>query len=355
MKTLFLGDLHIGVKEDDPWHENIILSSIEQAIAYSKANGITQWLQSGDFFDVRKAVTQRTMRFVRTKITKLLREAGITCYVIVGNHDLMLKDKIHPNSVTEILGKDDVYVVIDSPTTVKFEHVDIDLIPWLCKENASDIFEFVKKSESPWCLGHWELSGFYFYKNIPSSGYSGDFLKKYEKVVSGHFHTQSGGENIHYIGTPYTITAGDEDDPRGFWVLDTETREFEFIPNSKTWHRRLTYPGVTLEEIRECSGCSVRLIANEVDEGLTKVEFLLSKIVHDLRTINKSAKIEVDSSSDITDDGETLTVSSMDTSGSSMTIMGLFAESVANSSIGAEHKEAIVIMANELYAEAIAS
>ena len=37
MKTLFLGDLHIGVKEDDPWHENIILSSIEQAIAYSKA------------------------------------------------------------------------------------------------------------------------------------------------------------------------------------------------------------------------------------------------------------------------------------------------------------------------------
>ena len=97
------------------------------------------------------------------------------------------------------------------------------------------------------------------------------------------------------------------------------------------------------------------MIANEVDEGLTKVEFLLSKIVHDLRTINKSAKIEVDSSSDITDDGETLTVSSMDTSGSSMTIMGLFAESVANSSIGAEHKEAIVIMANELYAEAIAS
>ncbi|MGR2462775.1 endonuclease, partial [Salmonella enterica] len=101
------------------------------------------------------------------------------------------------------------------------------------------------------------------------------------------------------------ITAGDEDDPRGFWVLDTETREFEFIPNAKTWHRRLTYPGVTLEEIRECSDCSVRLIANEVDEGLTKVEFLLSKIVHDLRTINKSAKIEVDSSSDITDDGET--------------------------------------------------
>ncbi|APU02346.1 recombination-related endonuclease [Aeromonas phage SW69-9] len=352
MKILHLGDLHNGVKDDDPWHEDIVEHAIDQAIAYSKAHGIRQWIQTGDFFDVRKAVSQKTMRFVRTRITSKLREAGITCFVVIGNHDLHYKDRIHPNSVTEILGKDDTYVVIDEPTTVNFEGLDYDLIPWMCKENASDIFEFVKKSDSPWCLGHWELSGFYFYKNIPSSGYSADFLKKYEKVVSGHFHTQSDGGNIHYIGTPYTITAGDEDEPRGFWILDTETRDFEFVPNAKTWHKRLTYPGVTPEEIRSCSGCSVRLIANEVDAGLTKVEFLLSRVVHDLRTINKAVKVEVDSSTDISDDGETIDVQAASISEGPKTIMGLFAETVKNSAIDTDHKDAIIMMANELYAEA---
>lgn len=355
MKILHFGDLHNGVKDDDPWHEDIAEHAIDQAIEYSKKHGITQWIQTGDFFDVRKAVSQQTMNFVRKRITPKLKAAGITCFVIVGNHDMQKKDRIHPNSVTEILGKDDVYVVIDEPTTVNFEGLDYDLIPWMCKENASDIFEFIKKSDSPWCLGHWELNGFYFYKNIPSSGYSADFLKKYEKVVSGHFHTQSGGGNIHYIGTPYTITAGDEDDPRGFWILDTETRDFDFIPNAKTWHKRLTYPGVTTEEIRACCGCSVRLIANVVDAGLTKVEFLLSRIVHDLRTINKAVKVEVDTSTDITDDGETLNVQAVSISDGPTTIMGLFAESVNNSAIDTFHKQSIIMMANELYAEAISS
>lgn len=354
MKVLHLGDLHNGVKEDDPWHENIVEHAIDQAIAYSKANGITQWVQSGDFFDVRKAVSQRTMNFVRTRITKKLKEAGITCFVIVGNHDMQKKDRIHPNSVTEILGKDDVYVVIDTPTTVNFEGLDYDLIPWLCKENSDEIFEFVKNSQSPWCLGHWELTGFYFYKNIPSSGYSSDFLKKYEKVVSGHFHTQSDGGNVHYIGTPYTITAGDEDDPRGFWELDTETRAFTFIPNEKTWHQRLVYPGVTPEQIKNTTNCSVRLIALEVDAGLTKVEHLISRVAHDLRTINKANKVNVDSSIPTTDTDPTVEISfSTDVVEiKNVSMMALLESHVEKSTLDAADKLAIIEMSKELYHEA---
>ncbi|QBX32730.1 endonuclease subunit [Aeromonas phage Asfd_1] len=356
MKILHLGDLHNGVKDDDPWHEDIVEHAIVQAVEYSKANGITQWIQSGDFFDVRKAVSQKTMHFVRTRITPKLKEAGITCFVIIGNHDMQKKDMIHPNSVTEILGKDDTYVVIDEPTTINFDGLDYDLIPWMCKENAADIFEFIKKSESPWCIGHWELAGFYFYKNIPSSGYSSDFLNGYEKVVSGHFHTQSDGGNIHYIGTPYTITAGDEDEPRGFWELDTDTRQFVFIPNQKTWHKRLVYPGVTPAMIRECAGCSVRLIANEVDAGLTKVEHLLSRVCHDLRTINKATKVTVDSSIDISDDGETLNITNIDVSDvaeiKNKSIMALLENQVEKSELAVDDKQAVIGMAWELYNEA---
>lgn len=351
MKLLFLGDLHCGVKDDDPWHEEIIEKAVDQAVEYSKANGITQWIQTGDYFDVRKSVSQRTMHFVRTRITPKLKKAGIICFVDLGNHDMHYKDRTQPNSIREILGKDDTYVIIDEPTTINFDGLDIDIIPWLCKENSNTIFDFIKKSQSPWCVGHWELNGFYFYKNIPSSGYSADFLKGYEKVVSGHFHTQSDGGNVHYIGTPYTITAGDEDEPRGFWELDTSTKEFTFIPNEKTWHARLNYPGVTPAEIKNYAGCSVRLVATEVDAGLTKVEHLLSRVVHDLRTINKAIKVEVDSSSDITDDGTEIKIELLNSSGPK-SIMVLFTESILNSSLDDDDKDAIVGMANELYAEA---
>lgn len=355
MKLLILGDLHCGVKDDDPWHENIIERAIDQAIEYSKMNGIKQWIQTGDWFDVRKAVTQRTMHFVRTRLTPKLRRAGITCFVVVGNHDMHLKDRIHPNSVTEILGNDDTYVVIDAPTTVNFDGLDIDLIPWLCKENAQDIFGFIDRSTSSMCVGHWELSGFYFYKNIPSSGYSSDFLKKYDRVISGHFHTQSEGGNVHYVGTPYTITAGDEDEPRGFWELDTQTKVFTFIPNEKTWHVRLAYPGIKPGDIKQYAGCSVRLIATEVDAGLIKVEHLLSKVVHDLRTINKAIVVEVDSGLDISDEGETIPEAPTDSDEIVLkSIMVLFEQTVMKSGIADEDKEAIIRIGRELHTEALA-
>ena len=94
MKFLKLGDLHIGVKSDDPWIQNIQRDAIQQAIDYSKANGITNWLQAGDFADTRKSITHKCMEFTR-EIANMIDSAGISVDVIVGNHDLHFKNKSH--------------------------------------------------------------------------------------------------------------------------------------------------------------------------------------------------------------------------------------------------------------------
>lgn len=286
MKILLLGDLHTGIGNDDPWVHEYILDTIKKAVDYSKENDIKVWIQTGDWFDCRKAITHETMKFNRTKIIPLLEEAGITCYLTVGNHDMFKKNKIQPNAPREVLSQYECIKVIDSPETVNFDGVSFDLIPWMSDDNKSEILEFIQNSFSEYCVGHWELSGYYFYKGLKSEGYSADFLKKYREVFSGHFHTISDGGNVTYIGTPYTLTAGDENDPRGFWVFDTDSHKKEFIQNGKTYHVRITYPSEEKIDVERFKGLSVRLIATVADNGLSKLESALEAVVHKLKVVH---------------------------------------------------------------------
>lgn len=337
MKILNLGDWHLGVKADDEWIRGIQIDGIKQAIEYSKKNGITVWIQYGDIFDVRKAITHKTMEFAR-EIVQMLDDAGITLHTIVGNHDLHYKNVMHPNASTELLAKYPNVKVYDKPTTVDFDGCLIDLIPWMCEENTSEILEHIKTSSASFCVGHWELNGFYFYKGMKSHGLEPDFLKTYKEVWSGHFHTISEAANVRYIGTPWTLTAGDENDPRGFWMFDTETERMEFIPNNTTWHRRIHYPFKGKIDYKDFTNLSVRVIVTEVDKNLTKFESELEKVVHSLRVVSK-----IDNSVE-SDDSEEVEVQSL------QTLMEEYINAIPD--ITDSDREALIQYANQLYVEA---
>lgn len=337
MKILNLGDWHLGVKADDEWVQSIQLDGIKQAIEYSKKNGITTWIQYGDIFDVRKAITHKTMEFAR-EIVQMLDDAGITLHTVVGNHDMHFKNTLTPNASTELLAKYPNVKVYDKPTTVDFDGCLIDLIPWMCEENTGEILEHIKTSSASFCVGHWELNGFYFYKGMKSHGLEPDFLKTYKEVWSGHFHTISEAANVRYIGTPWTLTAGDENDPRGFWMFDTETERMEFIPNNTTWHRRIHYPFKGKIDYKDFTNLSVRVIVTEVDKNLTKFEFELEKVVHSLRVVSK-----IDNSVE-SDDSEEVEVQSL------QTLMEEYINAIPD--ITDSDREALIQYANQLYVEA---
>ncbi|QNJ50947.1 recombination-related endonuclease [Yersinia phage PYps55T] len=337
MKILNLGDWHLGVKADDEWVQSIQLDGIKQAIEYSKKNGITTWIQYGDIFDVRKAITHKTMEFAR-EIVQMLDDAGITLHTVVGNHDMHFKNTLTPNASTELLAKYPNVKVYDKPTTVDFDGCLIDLIPWMCEENTGEILEHIKTSSASFCVGHWELNGFYFYKGMKSHGLEPDFLKTYKEVWSGHFHTISEAANVRYIGTPWTLTAGDENDPRGFWMFDTETERMEFIPNNTTWHRRIHYPFKGKIDYKDFTNLSVRVIVTEVDKNLTKFESELEKVVHSLRVVSK-----IDNSVE-SDDSEKVEVQSL------QTLMEEYINAIPD--ITDSDREALIQYANQLYVEA---
>lgn len=336
MKILHTGDWHLGVKGDDPWVQNIQRDGIRQKIEYSKKHGIKTWIQYGDIFDVRKAITHKTMEFAR-EIATMLEEADIHMITVVGNHDMHYKHKITPNASMEVLGKYKNITVVEKPVTMDFDGTLIDLIPWLCEENVAQIMKHVKESSAEYCVGHWELNGFYFYKGLKSHGLEPDFLKSYKQVWSGHFHTISSAANIKYIGTPWTLTAGDENDPRGFWIQDTTHDSMDFVPNETTWHRKIFYPVTGPIDFNDYKDLSVRVVITEVDKDLPKFESELEKVVHELRTVSK-----IDNSLEV-EDSEEVEVKGL------LEIMEEYINALPD--LSDDDRTAVILYANQLYTE----
>lgn len=248
MKSIFLGDLHIGATKDSDYVYNIIEHGLKQVVEYAKKHNIRTLYQAGDWFDTRKAVSQVAMEFNRDVVIPLLESQFTEIYVLVGNHDMHYRHKIRPNSVEELLGDYDSVTVVDKPMTVDLGKYQLDLFPWMCDENREEIMEFIKNSNSDFSLGHWELDGYEFYRGIRSSGDDPQFLRQYELAYSGHYHTMNGDSTVQYLGTPYTLTMGDANDPRGFFVFDHDTGEHEIVYNIETWHYKLYFDANTWDK-----------------------------------------------------------------------------------------------------------
>jgi hypothetical protein len=126
--------------------------------------------------------------------------------------------------------------------TVEFDGVAIDIVPWMCDENAEEILQKIKESSSQIAFGHFEIAGFEMDRgNVSEVGIDKDLLKSYDIVLSGHFHHKSSDHNIVYVGTPYEMTWSDYNDPKGFHIFDTKTRQLEFVRNLFTMFNKVSY------------------------------------------------------------------------------------------------------------------
>jgi hypothetical protein len=70
---------------------------------------------------------------------------------------------------------------------------------------------------------------------------SADVFSRFEKVLSGHFHTRSTQGNVSYLGSQMEFTWADVDDPKYFHILDTETREVTPVRNPITMFKKVIY------------------------------------------------------------------------------------------------------------------
>ena len=252
MKIAICGDTHFGVRSDSPnflalqdkFYTNVFLP-------YLIENDIKVLWQLGDMFDRRKYINFNTLAESKRFFFQPLQDAGIEIHTLLGNHDLYYRESLSVNSTGLLLGEFTNLHIYDKMTKWDVDNTSIDIIPWICKENENDAFEFIRDSKSDLCFGHFEFSNFPMHKGqdvskelkqlIDSGEINYKMFAKYEGVYSGHFHTKSDRENIHYVGTPYEMTWSDYNDQKGFHIFDTETRQVEFIKNPYTMFLRHEY------------------------------------------------------------------------------------------------------------------
>jgi len=243
MKIAILGDTHFGMRGDSLWFHSYYQNFYEKVFfPYLVDNEITDVYQLGDLFDRRKYINFNSLYLARKYFFDRLRDLDINFHTLLGNHDVSYKNTLEVNSSQLLLREYKNITIHDKPITCDVDGTQIDIIPWICADNENQILEFIKGSSSDIAFGHFEIAGFKMDKNtICFDGIDRDLLNKYDIVLSGHFHHKSSDGQITYVGTPGEITWADYNDPRGFHVFDTSSRELSFIKNPYSIFFKIEY------------------------------------------------------------------------------------------------------------------
>ena len=347
MKIAILGDTHFGVRGDSlKFHDYYKKFYDNVFFPYLKENNITNVFQLGDLFDRRKFINFNTLALSKQYFFDQIAAQELKFYTLLGNHDIFWKESLEVNSTGLVLGEYSQYInLIDKPNPVAFpDGTTIDMIPWICKENQKEVFDFIDESKSDLCFGHFEIAGFPMYKGmVGHHGLSHEMFAKYERVLSGHYHTRSKQENIEYIGTPYEMTWQDYNDPRGFCIFDTETRELEFIRNPYTIHEKITYddknqdPDASIVDIQDKYVKIAVVNKSDLYKFDQFINELYTKDAHEIKIIEDFSEFN---------DGEISTEINIE---DTMSILSNYVDSVETE----ENKEELKSVLKELYLEAI--
>ena len=206
------------------FYKNIFFPTLEE-------QGVEIVVHMGDAFDNRKSIDFWGLDWTRRVVLEPLRKYEV--HMIVGNHDIFLRNSTEINA-PELLLKDYPNIkTYSSPTNTKVGGIDMTFIPWICSENYDETLKVIKKSKAKIAMGHLELQGFRVNKHLimEEHGMDPNIFAKFQKVFSGHYHTRSDNGRIFYLGNPYEMYWTDVNDTRGFHIFDTETFEHTPINN----------------------------------------------------------------------------------------------------------------------------
>ena len=244
MKIAIITDTHWGVRNDNQaFLDNSKKFLDETFFPYIDNNNIGAVVHLGDLVDRRKYININTARRLREDFLEPLASRNLDVHLIAGNHDTYFKNTNSVNALRELLRKSYNFKVYDQiPHEVEFDNTIVLMLPWICDENRKISLEKVRSTPAQIIMGHLELAGFEMYKgSIVSHGDDRNLFNRFDLVISGHYHHRSSDGTIYYLGSHGEFTWSDYDDPKGFHILDTDTREITFVQNPYTMFEKVWY------------------------------------------------------------------------------------------------------------------
>ena len=267
MKICILNDTHCGTRNSS----EIFLNNAddfyrETLFPYLLEHNIKHIVHLGDYFDNRKFINFKALNRNRHSFLDKLREYGITMDIIPGNHDVFYKNTNDLNSLKELLGHymNEVNIVM-KPTVMDFDGFKFGLLPWITPENKDESMDFIANCKCDWLGAHLELGGFDMMRGIQNhGGMDHKIFSRFERVLSGHYHTKSTQDNITYLGTQLELFWSDAHDPKFFHILDTATRELTPVQNNHTVFKKIVYNDTETDynnyNVSECDNKFVKIV-----------------------------------------------------------------------------------------------
>ena len=332
MKIALLNDTHFGARNDNPAFVKYFNRFFDEIFfPYLQEHNITTLIHLGDVVDRRKFINYNTAHNFQTKFWRRLWDMKIDTHIVLGNHDTYYKNTNKINAMQQLVttfdGVNEPFIY-DKPATVNFEGLDILFLPWICPETEEESIYEIDNSQAQVCIGHLEIKGFEMHKgHLQEHGLEIDQFRRFDKVMSGHYHRKSDNGTIYYLGTQYEITWADYNCPKGFHIFDTNTRELTRISNPIRMFKKIIYndqkQNYTKKDISQYNDCHIKVIIEEKTDPIMFGEFidrLHNEInTYEVNVLEDSYNINATADINIIDQGEdTLTflqnyINSLDT------------------------------------------
>jgi len=253
MKMALCNDTHAGARGNSLIFNEYFFEFWDNIFfPYLKKNNIKHIMHLGDLVDIRKNINYVILNSWNKRFFQRCEDEGIQFEIIVGNHDVAYKNTNEINAIEELFRKKYPNIILHTKPIIKnFDGTDIALIPWINDENYNESMSLIKTTKAQICFGHFEIAGFEFDRgNVCHSGLDRAIFKKFDRVLSGHFHHKSSDGTIDFLGCQYQMTWSDYGDQKGFHVFDTDSRQLDYIKNPNEMFVKIVYDEYDIEEIK---------------------------------------------------------------------------------------------------------
>ena len=315
MKIALITDTHFGARNDNLAFLDYFEKFYEKHFfPYLDKHNITTIIHLGDIVDRRKYISYVTLRRMKEMFIDKCAEHNIDLHVIIGNHDVPYKNTNEINSMMELF-RDSNVNSYSEPKTLTFDGHDILIMPWINYQNYADAVKAMDETPAQVMFGHLEVQGAFMDRgNRNDHGMDVNMFNKFDLVCSGHFHHKNKIQNVQYLGCPYEITWIDYQDPKGFHIYDTDTRELDFIRNPNSMFHKVFYSddNKTIEEILDFDFDSyantyVKVIRQNCDNPYW-FDLFMDKLVKsnpiNIQVVDDNLNLQLDSDEDLVDEAE---------------------------------------------------
>ncbi len=233
-QVLLTSDAHLGCRNNSEIYLNTyVRNNRDFVIPLIKEYDIEEHHELGDDWDNRNVINTKVASiyiqehdYYSKQCPKVKRKKG------TGNHDCYYKNTRKINSIESFLaGRYKNLEIITELKEFKVGSASFIFAPWfVTNEEASEFF----KHKADVALGHFAIRDFELVPGIiDKEGLLPDwFRKSFKLTFSGHYHIRREYDGIVMVGNPYQMTWNDYNNEKGAYILDTETLEYKFIPNT---------------------------------------------------------------------------------------------------------------------------